>query len=329
MPAFEPGIPYGETQYTVSVDFTQVSNRNIQPICGVNKGVLDFGRYSMDYEMAHAGHEGYVHDYSYLYAKAGIHSVRTHDDVFDVANIFRGTSDELPSEEILSGVNFIDEIQSLQHSANQDERILFRELRRIANGHLQPNGLVFAFEACRDEMNALSGYYRQLLDLYYPVEFTSRDFWLSWRPLHATAVLDPDCYRYDLSHVEQAWSALVRAHHKYGIDVFFRIGESWRGPTYPMMPGQLEDRIRGGRGKEYYAQAAAAILEELSAMEVAATHDEALLFPDSVARRGREFYYPSVSPQLIEIWNEPNSDFCNRSRRYLLTGGVDPAYRRV
>jgi hypothetical protein len=311
-----PDNELAQVQYTVNVDFSQSSQRVIQPLCGVNKGVLDFGRYGMDYSSDHAGHQGYVHDFSFLYSKVGIQSVRTHDDVFDVANIFRGTGEDIPGPEVVSEVTFGDELQALRYSADEHIRQLYTRLQRVARDYLYADRLVFDFGTFVELLpdwhpTLLEALRNNLPDGYIPPLGTlpKRDTWLFWRPLDATAVLDPDCYRYELSHAQQAWEALVRAHHKYGIGIYFRVGESWRGPSYPEAPGRALAQLGGGQGRSYYAQVGASIVEELASMEVPATRAEANLYPDAVARRGRDYYYPAVSPQFIEVWNEPNGEF--------------------
>ena len=128
-----------------------------------------------------------------------------------------------------------------------------------------------------------------------------------WRPRSEAAVNHIPAYQWEESHAEAAYTDLARANRRHGIEIYYRLGESWRGPTYTEAPlDVLDPRTQareGGLGEVRYAAVAANILDYLLSIQILAE------FPTGKLGDLQQRWLPSISPAFVEIWNEPDGSF--------------------
>ena len=246
------------TTYRVDVDFSDDQGHLVKPLSGVNKGVLTYPKYGIDKDGLSA-----ICDLSSLYHAIGITSVRTHDDVFDVANILRGEGS------FAKGIAFRDGLQLPDGGSTYFWTSLYSHLNSPGlDGYIFSVAILNEFLA-----NAFPGF----------PEFAGYDAWLYWYP-RVGAPDNATLFQYDdaTTGVRASYDALAVG----GFEIYFRVGESFNGPTY-MAPkfgmGHPGDTLSS---KERYATAVNRILEHL-----VTTQD-----PDAPML---------VYPGFIEIWNEP------------------------
>jgi hypothetical protein len=255
------------TTYRVDVDVSQGDPENlIKPLNGVNRGPLRAYRYNMTLEW------GLAIDYQLLFVLAGIQSVRTHDSMLDVAHIFRGASGAWPdacTEFKLGVVATPEYLQALV------DALWFSSLDEAENN--------FQAAAWRQQGQGTRPFvfnYGRLREPFNPsgIPPSQGDCWLYWRPSDLSAALaHPTNYDYIDSLAEASYNAIDSC----GMEVYFRLGETYHGPAYMGV-----DEIDASGGKGWYAAAAAEIVAYLAA-----------------AAGGVD---PPHYPGFIEIINEPD-----------------------
>jgi len=249
----------------VRVAFNAQSSDRIKPLRGVNKGVLSYPKYGVDQP---GQRPSMICDFTRLYQAAGVTSVRTHDDVFDVANALRG------SGSFVSGVEFAESAPlptNPQDLANVNDAV-----DAILD---ESNGYVFSTSALNNRL--------RFNNLDHLAVFGAFDAWLSWYPSSGEAVASPDNYWLgdDTTGIRRSYLALADG----GFEIYYRIGESFHGPSFmgTASPLLLQGAPDVSTPRSRYATAAATMLQ-------------LLLEP------GEPDVPAGDLPGFIEIWNEPN-----------------------
>jgi hypothetical protein len=253
------------TTYRITVDYSQADPAHrVKPLNGVNKGPLRMYRYNL------ATEAGFAVNYWLLYALTGITSVRTHDSMLDVAHIFRGSSGTWPDgvQEIEMGVvatdAYLAQFVEIPFSTPAIASAAFQDAAWVAQGNgTQP----FVFNHT---------------NLQAPFNNTGTprlgDCWLFWRPTDLTAAMDHGAnFNYIDSLAEESYRMISAA----GMEVYFRLGESYHGPSYMGV-----DEIDAVDGKLLYGMAASQIVAHLA---------------ESAGDPGTPLY-----PGFVEIINEPD-----------------------
>jgi hypothetical protein len=219
------------TTYRVDVDVSQGDPENvIKPLNGVNRGPLRAYRYN-DFM------EGLAIDYRLLFVLAGIQSVRTHDSMLDVAHIFRGTSGVWPdtSAEFKLGV-----VATPEYLQDIVDALWFPSLAEAENEFQ-----IAAWEQQGHGTRPFVFNYGRLGDPFSTggIAPTQGDCWLYWRPSNLSAALaHPTNYDYVNSLAEESYNAIDSS----GMEVYFRLGETYHGPAYM---GVDEIDASGGKSK--------------------------------------------------------------------------------
>jgi len=238
-----PTVDPDAMSYRVEVMVHEAGDDRIKPLSGVNKGVLTYPKYGLTGD-GNQTKPSVICDLTHLYQAAGVTSVRTHDDVFDVGNIFRveGT--------FSAGVDFRSDFQpplALQELIDDWLGVFLR----------RNDGYVFSVGSFKEFLVD-----SQLVPVDDPLlgEFEEYDAWLYWQPLDDLVVDDPSNYLFgaNTTGAKAAYNALAAG----DFEVYFRAGESFNGPTY-FMPSPLVGPGGSGIRKRRYARALDRILDEL------------------------------------------------------------------
>jgi len=270
---------------TIHIDFTS-SDWQMADLMGVNRGVYTEGRYG-------ERDKSVPSDYTRFYQSVGVTSVRTHGDCFDVANIFGlFPSDEksLASVPTTHGIDveeykYIDQVLGPQEVMGAGIEQLRRDLQEAWHDLFEANGRALTWDETHLPELAASCDRLGFAVAHGVVGYTighGKRSWLYWHPRNGSDSIVDDNYRYEATGVRAAFQALLDA----GIEVYFRLGESMGGPTAvaeQLLPSQSGSNIAH---KEYYADVAAAIVDDLAALD------------------------PASNPfSHLEIWNEPDGAF--------------------
>jgi hypothetical protein len=260
----------------VTVDCSQIDeHKRVKPLFGLNRPPVHLQMYDIDIDE--------FCDYTSVYLLAGVKSVRLHASAFDVANLFRGHGEDDWTEntQFQRGLGapqaFKDEVEAITNRSWSDfERYLSEQeyvFESIYTGiaynqipHPFAPGVKYRF----DDQDFI-----RLVSDVWNIDADANSCWLYWRPVEGLA----DAENYEFEHTMA--TATYRSISSSGFEIYYRVGESWNGPSYagpgagPRM-GLLVD------GRRNYARAASTILRKL------------LSTPDT------------IPPSFLEIWKEPD-----------------------
>ena len=218
------------TKITVDVTQTDPAHR-IKPLCGVNGGPIEAGKYD------NPPHGGYPLNYTILYREAGIQSVRTHETVLDIANIFRGQTGTWPVgvQEFEKGVAASREYLHLAYT----QAGMTPDDFQAAAAAAMAGSFIFG-------LKGMPGFF---------ADARLGDCWLYWKPTNMAAALDVNNYEWDDNHAWDTYRAITSA----GMEVYFRLGEGYHGPAY-----MGADEVENHTGMALYAEAAGEVVAYLA-----------------------------------------------------------------
>ena len=230
------GTGYSGYDFVVRVNIGDTVG-TVQPLCGVNKGVRAADG-SCEFSSATQA------DFSALYTEFGVQSVRTHEGGYNISQLLWPSEDEVGAFSTHGGV-------SRYGTADQD-------VREIPETEMEPP---FGYNSTSE---ALCGGEGQNLFLYpdFTIDGAGTPYFF-WYPSVDIPHLFQRCLdQYidlDSSGAGPGYRGLADA----DIEVYFRLGEGSRGPSYIGTP--FEEATFSSEAKRCYAQIAARIVRDLAA----------------------------------------------------------------